>query len=300
MPALRGTVRLQQSALHTHCLTKTEEKMQNRHSDRSQYFRELAFTSKEYFIPYLQRWHSLSAGTEVLEIGCGEGGNLLPFARMGCRTTGIDISVRRIEEANRFFRLHHATGAFIAADFFKFSATGDNPSQPNPSPKASAGRYDIIICHDVLEHIHQQATFLSRVRDLLKPNGVAFFSFPAWQMPFGGHQQICRHRLLSHLPFIHLLPAGIYRTLLRLAGESPDTVAELLDIKQTGVTIERFERQARAARLSILHRQLWLINPHYQIKFKLPPRRLPSLISRLPYLRNFFCTTCFYILSPTE
>ena len=264
----------------------SQQKMQERHRNRILYFEDLSITCGKYFIPYIQQWHKVEAEMSVMEIGCGEGGNLLPFSKMGCRTTGVDIATCRIEEAKCYFEQHQARGEFIAEDIFKL--------------KDLEAKYDVIICHDVIEHINSKEVLLLKIGCWLKADGVAFVSFPAWQMPFGGHQQICRHRLLSHLPFIHLLPAGIYRTLLRLAGESPDTVAELLDIKQTGVTIERFERQAHAARLSILHRQLWLINPHYQIKFKLPPRRLPSLISRLPYLRNFFCTTCFYILSPTE
>lgn len=65
--------------------------MQERHRNRSQYFKELSITSKKYFIPYIQQWQTLNADMNVLEIGCGDGGNLLPFSEMGCNTIGVDI-----------------------------------------------------------------------------------------------------------------------------------------------------------------------------------------------------------------
>lgn len=71
---------------------------------------------------------------------------------------------------------------------------------------------------------------------------------------------------------------------------------ELLDIKSTGCTIELFNRIARQANYQIIDRRLYLINPHYKIKFGLSPRRLNGVIAAIPYIRNFFCTSCFYIL----
>lgn len=76
--------------------------MQKRHLDRRRYFREEAATTGKYFIPYVSRFVNLD-GASVLEVGCGEGGNLLPFARMGCRVVGVDLSERRIVQAKEFF-----------------------------------------------------------------------------------------------------------------------------------------------------------------------------------------------------
>ena len=77
--------------------------MQLRHSNRLQYFNELANSAREYYIDYLKKHIEISAKTRVLEIGCGEGGNLLPFAILGCKVKGIDISKTRIEQAREFF-----------------------------------------------------------------------------------------------------------------------------------------------------------------------------------------------------
>ena len=257
--------------------------MQKRHKDRTVYFKELSITSKNYFIPYIRKWHPVEAGMKVLEIGCGEGGNLLPFSEMGCNTTGVDIAESRIKDAMAFFKAAHAKGVFIAQDIFLLNELKQD--------------FDIIICHDVLEHIVDKELFLVHLNKYLKPQGIVFMSFPAWQMPFGGHQQICRSKILSHLPFIHLLPATIYRLLLRAFRESDGCVAELLSIKYTRVTIESFENLVKKTSLSIHHRELWFINPHYKIKFGLSPRKLSKYIARIPVFRNFFSTSCFYILT---
>ena len=260
--------------------------MQERHKNRLVYFKELAITSKNYFIPYIQNWHSIKPGLNVLEIGCGEGGNLLPFSEMGCNTIGVDIAASRIKDAQIFFKTAHAKGIFIAQDIFLLKELEQN--------------FDIIICHDVLEHITDKELFLSNLDKYLKPQGIVFMSFPAWQMPFGGHQQICRSKVLSHLPFIHLLPTTIYRLLLKAFKEDNDCIKELLSIKQTRISIEGFERLVKKTNLHIQNRKLWLVNPHYKIKFGLSPRELNRKIAHTPFIRNFFTTSCFYILKEKE
>lgn len=54
--------------------------MQKRHTDRKVYFRELEITSKEFYIGYLSDFTELTPKSRILEVGCGEGGNLVPFA----------------------------------------------------------------------------------------------------------------------------------------------------------------------------------------------------------------------------
>lgn len=256
--------------------------MQERHQNREAYFKELATTSENYFIPYINRFKTLEAGMSILEIGCGEGGNLLPLARLGCNVTGVDMATTRVEEARTFFEAHQAEGTFIASDIFLL--------------KHLEASFDLIICHDVYEHLFNKPIFLANLRNYVKPDGLIFMSFPAWQMPFGGHQQICKNRVLSHLPFMHLLPVPIYRTILRWGGEEQACVKELLEIKETRVTIESFERLSHENQYTLIDRTLYFINPHYEVKFGLKPRRLPALLAGIPYLRNFLTTSCFYML----
>ncbi len=261
--------------------------MQNRHLDRRSYFNELATTSESYYIPYLEKHIPLAPGTKVLEIGCGEGGNLEPFAERGCEVTGVDIVRQRTEQAKTFFAQDGFHGTFICQDA---STLGEEFS----------GKFDIVLAHDVIEHVPDKSGFLSAALRFLRPGGIAFFGFPAWLMPFGGHQQICRSKFCSHAPFIHLLPESVYRLLLEFCDVSEKDITELMDIRSTRTTIELFEKTARNAGFEIENRHLWFINPHYKAKFGLKPRTLCGAISAVPYLRDFFTTSAFFLLKKHE
>jgi len=94
--------------------------MQQRHIDRYSYFNELAITSRDFYIDYLEKFVAIKRGMNILEIGCGEGGNLLPFAEKECNVTGIDRSEERISQAISYFNLLGFNGRFIHSDFFDF------------------------------------------------------------------------------------------------------------------------------------------------------------------------------------
>ena len=256
--------------------------MHKRHLDRAMYFKELAITCEKYYIPYISHYKAISSDLRVLEVGCGDGGNLLPFAKLGCSVTGVDLAACRINDAASFFKENQAQGNFIAADIFEFDSLKN--------------QFDIIICHDVIEHIPDKKEFILRLKSFLSETGIIFIAFPAWQMPFGGHQQICRNKILSHLPFIHLLPSTFYKSLLRLFKEDEKTIIELLNIKRTRCSIEKFLKIIHQSDCEVVNQQFYFINPHYEIKFSLRPRKLFSFISKISYIRNFFTTSCFYII----
>ena len=260
--------------------------MQRRHLDRLAYFGEEVATSQAFYLPYVRSFVGSLESLDIIEIGCGEGGNLLPFFRSGARVTGVDLSEKKIALAKRYFRLNKAQGVFLTDDFLNCPL--------------DCGGFDVVICHDVIEHISpsNKLPFMQRLGALLKErSGVAFIGFPAWQMPFGGHQQMCDHPIISHLPWIHLLPKQVYRGLLSLAGEREGTIRELLEIKESGVSVESFLRLCEESKLEILDSRLWFINPHYQVKFGLVPIELCSFVSGMPYVRNFLSTSCFFVLT---
>ena len=257
-----------------------------RFADRERYFEALAETSRSCYRPYIDRFKTLGDGAEILEIGCGEGGNLLPFAEAGFRVTGIDISPNKIRNARTYFAKREARGEFDVLDFLDGTEFPEGPV------------FDLILIHDVIEHIEPEYKdrFFARLSAFLKPGGLIFWGFPAWQMPFGGHQQICRSRACT-LPFLHLLPAGWYERWLRAFKEDPETIRDLMSIKRSKMTVERFEELCGAHGLRIEDRILWLVNPHYKAKFGLTPRRLPRWVAAVPRVRNFFATACFYLTS---
>jgi SAM-dependent methyltransferase len=259
--------------------------MQERHTNREQYFREQGYTTLKYVIPFIKQVYPLNEHMHVVEIGCGEGGNLKPFLDLGCRVTGIDISESKIVKARDF--LNHPEYQkrlrLIADDIYNIT---------DPGMKA-----DLIVMRDVIEHIHDQERFMRFMKGFLHPGGMVFFAFPPWYNPFGGHQQVCKSRFLSKLPYFHLLPAFIYRGLLILFGESKGTVFNLLEVKETGISTERFERILAKERYRIVKLHHYLINPNYEVKFRLKPRKLPGFISAIPFFRNFFTTSSYYLVS---
>lgn len=262
--------------------------MQERHKDRHRYFQEQGKTTREEVIPYLRKHIEIDSGFSVLEIGCGEAGNLMPFLDMGCQCMGIDISESRIINARKYYEDHpqRENIKFVYADIYDVTSE-------------DVGTYDLIMMRDVIEHIPHQEKFMAYVKQFLKPSGKFFLGFPPWYMPFGGHQQICHNKFLSKLPYYHILPKGLYRAILRL-GESEKKVEELMEIKDTGISIERFNRIIRDEEYQIIDRTYYLINPNYRIKFGLKAREQLPIVRSIPFLRNFVTTCAYYILGKNE
>jgi len=259
--------------------------MQKRHQNRIQYFEEQRYTTSKYVIPVLNEFSRINPGTSIFEIGCGEGGNLEPFLDMGCKVTGVDLSAYKIELARSFFDGHpnRQNLTLLCDDIYKLDPV--------------SYQFDIIIMRDVIEHIHDQQKFMYFVKPFLKPESVLFLAFPPWQNPFGGHQQVCRSSLLSKLPYFHLLPVSLYRRVLHAGGENEATITNLLEVKETGLTTERFLKIIRQAGYRILFSRYYFINPNYEVKFHLKPVEQCRLIARIPVLRNYFTSSVYYLLS---
>lgn len=234
-------------------------------------------------MPFIEKTKPIGKGVNVFEVGCGEGGVLLPFYERGCYCLGVDLDSFRIDLANDFLGKEITTGnmEFLYKNIFDadFLARFE-------------GHFDVIILKDVIEHIPDQQAFIIYLKKLLKKDGQIFFGFPPWYMPFGGHQQTAEHKL-AMIPWYHILPKPIYKAILKLIGENEGHIGELMEIYDTRISIERFERVIKRCGLKVLNKQHYLINPIYKYKFGLKPRKQWKLITYLPYLRDFV-TTCVY------
>lgn len=257
------------------------------HKDKQRYFDYQYWTARDYILPFVAEFLSEQKPLQVLEIGCAEAGVLKAFVEQGHSCTGIELSEYRLADARIFLKEAYQGGQirFVNKNIYDIRVEEDLGTQ-----------YDLILLKDVIEHIPNQGQVLAKMKDFLKPGGLIFFGFPPWQMPFGGHQQICDSRFLRYLPWFHMLPADIYRKILNIFGEQETIIQELMDIKSTGISIETFERFVTENQFQILKKKFFLTNPIYQYKFGWKPIEQWSVLASIPHLRNFFTTAAYYVV----
>lgn len=254
------------------------------HTDPKKYFEIQLENAEEYVIPFIEEKFILKKESRVLEIGCGEGGVLKAFLKKDCIGVGVELNASRLQLAKDFLEKELAENKvqLIAKDIY------------HTDEHELGGKFDLIVMKDVIEHIHDQKKLLHRLHDFLLPGGAIFFGFPPWQMPFGGHQQNCRTKWLSKLPYYHLLPKKMYRWVLKKYNEP---VEELLEIKDTGISIERFEKIVKQTNYKVINKIHYLINPIYKYKFGWKAKKQLPVLKSIPYLRDYFTTCVYYLIN---
>jgi len=101
------------------------------------------------------------AGMEVLDLGCAGGFMAEALHDRNARVTGIDPAAQAVDAARR-----HAetSGKAIRYDV----GVGEDLPYEN-------GRFDIVVCVDVLEHVADLTKVLAEVERVLKPGGTFLF-----------------------------------------------------------------------------------------------------------------------------
>lgn len=259
------------------------------HKDKERYFEMQRVVTQSHIIPFLKHSGVKVSNICVLEIGCAEAGVLKAFLDMNNKCLGIELSEERVKLAKKFLEeeIQEKRVTIINKNIYEI----------NPDRELDT-KFDLIILKDVIEHIPDQEKFIGFLKLFLKDDGIVFFGFPPWYMPFGGHQQICKSKFLRIMPWIHLLPGFIYKFLLTVFDESKPTINELLEIKSTGITIERIKRICKKEGYSIIGEKYWFINPIYKYKFGLKPRAYDNLLSSIPYIRNIYTTAHYLLIKP--
>lgn len=117
----------------------------------------------------------LPADAQILEAGCGTGGNLAMLARYG-RVYGMETNAQALE-------LAVAKGAAQIAE----------GSLPNAIPFAGH-TFDLIALLDVLEHLDDDAAALRALRARMKPGGWLLITVPAYQFLWSRHDELHHHK----------------------------------------------------------------------------------------------------------
>lgn len=255
--------------------------------NKPKYFEIQYLNSKSSIIPFLKGIYEPKKDDNILEIGSAEGGVLKAFTELGCICTGVELSPNRVELAKGFMKEE------IESGLITFRSDDIYDVDPNKLPH----KFDLIILKDVIEHIHNQEKFMARVGEFLTDEGVIFFGFPSWRMPYGGHQQNAISKFLSNLPYYHLLPTPLYKGMLKLFGESDKMIENLIEIKETGISTKQFEKLCVINKFKIIKRIKYLVAPIYEYKFGYKTKILPKWIGAIPYFNDFFTFQSYYAVS---
>lgn len=260
------------------------------HTDYKVRYQQQVDNAREFLIPFILSGLEKKTNLHILDIGCGEGGVLIPFLEQGNTAVGIELDEIKSGYAKELLAGYIADGKteIINKNIYDDEAL-----------KSHHGKFDLIILKDVIEHIPRQEVFIPYMKKFLKPGGHVFFGFPPWYMPHGGHQQVCSNKFLSMLPYVHLLPNPVYKGVLKMFGEHQSIIDELIEVKSTGISIERFEKLIKSSDYSITKKTFFLFNPIYKYKFGVKPRKQAAVISAIPWVRDFV-TTCVYYLVRSE
>jgi 2-polyprenyl-6-hydroxyphenyl methylase/3-demethylubiquinone-9 3-methyltransferase len=102
-------------------------------------------------------------GREVLDVGCGGGILSEAMARLGASVTGIDLSEKALKVAQL-----HLLESRLAVRYELESAES--------LAREQAGRFDVVTCMELLEHVPDPASTVAACAKLAKPGGQVFFS----------------------------------------------------------------------------------------------------------------------------
>lgn len=255
--------------------------------DWEDYYRSYQVTLAERFlIPSLRDWGDALEGKRFLEIGCGDGGCGLAFARAGCDVVMMDVDERLVEIARRANERDAVEIPTFVGDVFDSDADFYRE-----------GPFDIVLFRDVMEHLEDPARAIGIVGRYLAPGGRIFVVFPPYFSPYGAHQQIVPRKTVlglpyNKLPFIQLLPR---RCFLRMTGGSTGANREVARLRDIRLTIAGFERAVTRAGFRVRNRKTYLSRPTFSLRYGIPV--VPAgPIGRIPLLRELFVTAAYYLI----
>jgi SAM-dependent methyltransferase len=246
------------------------------------YFDYQRRVGKEAVIPWLAQRLPLE-GIAVGDFGAHEGGVVDALRETGRvrSAIGFELSEEVVARSHfvpdEDFRLEVADVTALASESHAF---------------------DLILLHDVLEHVPDYERALAAVRQLLIPGGHAFISFPPYLSPFGGHQQLA-HGLARVMPYVHFLPSPVFFRVARPAANeymsAEGSREDMESVRRTRLTLAKAERAFARAKFELVDRELFLVRPEYTIRYGMKVRHA-SFLATVPGLRELVVNGAFYLL----
>jgi len=168
-------------------------------------------------------------GARVLDVGCGGGLLSEALAREGASVTAIDLAPEVLEVA----RLHLLESG-LSVDYREVGVEQLAAEQ--------AGRYQVVTCMELLEHVPDPAALLSACVRLLEPGGTLFVSTlnrtpKAWALAVLGAEYVLRLLPRGTHDYTRFIRPSELGAWLRAAG------AGLEDL--SGLAYDPLQRRAR-------------------------------------------------------
>lgn len=130
---------------------------------------------KDIVLDMINYYYKQDLNNEILDIGCGSGLMLNSLEKIGI-TSGLDMSDEAIKFSKSIFRGEVKQG-FL----------------PEQVPYVEKS-FDIITALDVIEHIDDDIESLRVIRTLLKDNGKAIITVPAYMFLWSGFDELNEHK----------------------------------------------------------------------------------------------------------
>jgi SAM-dependent methyltransferase len=236
----------------------------------------------EVVLPWLSARLDLK-GLDVGDFGAHEGGMLDGLRESGLFASGVGIELSADVVAS---------SPFVADDRFRLEV-GDVTARAPDAPT-----FDLVVLHDVLEHIPDYEGAVASVASALRPGGHLFVTFPPYYSYFGGHQHHARG-FVRHVPFLHLLPGRLFFRLVRPEASEYMTAdadfEDMVSVRATRLTLGRAERAFARAGLEVVDRDLFLMRPEYTVRYGVKTRRA-GFLGRLPLVREALVGGGFYLV----
>ncbi|MDH6154051.1 SAM-dependent methyltransferase [Polynucleobacter sphagniphilus] len=136
------------------------------------------FVSRRLIIFKFLESINIKKNANILEIGCGTGGNLNMLSNFG-NVSGMEMN----EEAKKFAEEVHKNKYEVRLG-----------SSPHNITYDEVEKFELCCLFDVLEHIEEDTQTLECLKRILKPNGIIVITVPAYQWLFGPHDLILEHK----------------------------------------------------------------------------------------------------------
>jgi ubiquinone/menaquinone biosynthesis C-methylase UbiE len=194
--------------------------------------------------------YSVPEGEEILDLGCGFGGNSVYFALGGFKVTAVEnqsYDNEVLKNAIASAKKKGATVKFCLADAHHL------PFKPNS--------FRVVRLDSVLEHLERPELAIMECRRVLKAGGYLFVNFPLYYSAFGGHTFD-----YIKVPWLHLLPTSWVCKILKCFKSKPGFITtsyiEKLYMSLNKMTLKRYNRMVRECGFDEVSFEQTLFLPH--------------------------------------